>query len=271
VIDVRDGTHDTPVKIPDGIPLVTSKNLKDEGIDFSDVTFISEEAHREIEKRSRVDDRDIIFAMIRTIGNPVIVKKGRPFSIKNIALFKLGSSAVYPEYFKHLLSTNFIIRQLENSTRGGSQKFVSLQVLRNLIIPLPPIEQQKRIAAILDKAEEQCIIAHPGEETWAFDSHIMRIRFDRNFTEPEFIRHLFMTEGGRSLFLSASRKSTVQFNINTKEIAALKIPVPTVTLQQEFAQRIETIESLKAKHRESLTHLDTLFASLQHRAFRGEL
>jgi type I restriction enzyme, S subunit len=117
----------------------------------------------------------------------------------------------------------------------------------------------------------KCIIAHPGEETWAFDSHIMRIRFDNNFAEPEFIRHLFMTEGGRSLFLSASRKSTVQFNINTKEIAALKIPVPSITLQQEFAQRIEAIEQLKTKHRESLNHLDNLFASLQHRAFRGEL
>lgn len=47
--------------------------------------------------------------------------------------------------------------------------------------------------------------------------------------------------------------------------------IPPLELQQEFAQRIETIEQLKTTHRESLAQLDALFASLQHRAFRGEL
>ncbi len=154
VIDVRDGTHDTPAKVTNGIPLITSKNLKPEGIDFSDVTYISETDHQQIEKRSAVDNGDILFAMIGTIGNPVLVKKDRPFSIKNVALFKLGSGQVLPEYFKRLLLTQFMQRQLTSSTRGGTQKFVSLKVLRNLIIPVPPIAEQKRIAAILDKAEE---------------------------------------------------------------------------------------------------------------------
>ncbi|MCC2693460.1 hypothetical protein [Nodularia sp. LEGE 04288] len=40
---------------------------------------------------------------------------------------------------------------------------------------------------------------------------------------------------------------------------------------EEFARRAETVEKLKASHRASLSELDALFASLQHRAFRGEL
>ncbi len=117
----------------------------------------------------------------------------------------------------------------------------------------------------------KCVIAHPNDEQWAFDSHLMRLRFDLKRTEPEFIRHLLMTSGGRSLFLKASRKSTVQFNINTKEISALQIPIPPIELQGEFARRVTAVETLKTAHRASLAELDTLFASLQHRAFRGEL
>jgi type I restriction enzyme S subunit len=117
----------------------------------------------------------------------------------------------------------------------------------------------------------KCVIAHPNGEQWAFDSHLMRLRFDLKHTEPEFIRHLFMTPGGRSIFLRASRKSTVQFNINTKEMSALQIPVPPIELQREFARRVTAVEKLKTAQRASLAELDALFATLQHRAFRGEL
>ncbi|HEY9706212.1 MAG TPA: hypothetical protein V6C58_27495, partial [Allocoleopsis sp.] len=51
VIDVRDGTHHTPKYVNFGYPLITSKNLKPEGIDFSTVSYISEQDHQEISKR----------------------------------------------------------------------------------------------------------------------------------------------------------------------------------------------------------------------------
>lgn len=54
-------------------------------------------------------------------------------------------------------------------------------------------------------------------------------------------------------------------------LSQIQIPLPPVELQQEFARRVEVIERLKDAHRRSLEELDALFASLQHRAFRGEL
>ncbi len=117
----------------------------------------------------------------------------------------------------------------------------------------------------------KCVVVYPGSERWAFDSHLMRLRFDPMRAEPEFVRQLLMTPGGRMLFLKVSRRSAVQFNINTKEISALRIPVPPPALQQKFACRVTTVENLKAAHRTSLAQMDALFASLQQRAFRGEL
>ena len=154
VIDVRDGTHDTPLYIQDGVPLITSKHLTKKGIDFSSAPFISFEDHEKIIKRSKVDKGDILFAMIGTIGNPIIVETDEEFSIKNVALFKFSKSDVFAKYFLYLLESSFIKDQLEKETRGGNQKFVSLGLLRNLKIPLPPLEEQKRIASVLDKADE---------------------------------------------------------------------------------------------------------------------
>ena len=75
IIDVRDGTHDSPKYVPMGIPLVTSKNLSNGTIDYGNVKYITQEDADKINARSMVDDDDILFAMIGSIGNPVLVKK----------------------------------------------------------------------------------------------------------------------------------------------------------------------------------------------------
>ena len=51
----------------------------------------------------------------------------------------------------------------------------------------------------------------------------------------------------------------------------LRIGLPPIELQREFARRVRAVEKLKAAQRASLAELDTLFATLQHRAFQGEL
>ena len=71
--------------------------------------------------------------------------------------------------------------------------------------------------------------------------------------------------------LEDSAPESAQKNINLAILRNLTIPVPPLAFQQIFARRITTIEALKATHRAALVELDALFASLQHRAFRGAL
>lgn len=71
--------------------------------------------------------------------------------------------------------------------------------------------------------------------------------------------------------LEDSAPESAQKNINLAILRALNIPMPPLALQQTFATRIQAIEALKATHRAALAELDALFASLQQRAFSGEL
>ena len=223
VIDVRDGTHDTPKYVSSGYPLITSKNLKTSGIDFSNVSYISEADHKEISKRSKVDKGDILLAMIGTIGNPVIVDIEKEFSIKNVALFKLSKSNIYPKYFKYLLDSSIISRQLDFEQRGGTQKFVSLKVLRNLLIPLPPLEEQKRIAKILDKAYE---IRRKRKESIRLTDELLRSTFLDMFGDP------VINPKGWEVKTLGSQIKELKYGTNSKcselqknnNIAVLRIP-----------------------------------------------
>jgi type I restriction enzyme S subunit len=71
--------------------------------------------------------------------------------------------------------------------------------------------------------------------------------------------------------LEDAAPESAQKNINLAILRNLKIPVPPLALQQAFATRIGAVEALKATHRTALAELDALFASLQHRAFAGQL
>ena len=148
-LDVRDGTHDSPKYFTDGVPFVTSKNLCNGKIDFSSCQYISESDHCKFSERSFVEDGDILFAMIGSIGNPVIVNKDREFSIKNVALFKRYSKErTNTAYLFYYLS--YIQQELKNIASGGVQSFVGLSTLRSYLIPLPPLAEQQRIVEKLE-------------------------------------------------------------------------------------------------------------------------
>ncbi len=144
VLDVRDGTHDTPQYTSEGVPLVTAKNLHNGKINFANIKYISEDDAAKINERSHVNQDDVLFAMIGTIGNPVLVKTKKKFAIKNVALLKRVTSIDMDYVCKYILEAKHLL--MKNAS-GGNQKFLSLTKINKLPFPLPPLEEQSRIAA----------------------------------------------------------------------------------------------------------------------------
>ncbi len=155
VFDVRDGTHDTPRYVANGIPLITSKNISGGALDFSNIKYISKEDHKKIKQRSGVDKYDILVAMIGSIGNPVIVDTNREFSIKNVALFKYYALKFSnPQYLHSYLI--YATPRMRKDAAGAVQPFLSLKFLRNFPFPMPPLREQKRIVAKIDQLMALC-------------------------------------------------------------------------------------------------------------------
>ncbi|MEI8571231.1 restriction endonuclease subunit S [Methylomonas sp. LW13] len=158
VVDVRDGTHDSPKDAfgPNTYPLVTSKNFNNGDIDFEGARRISAEDHFEISKRSLVEKFDILFSMIGgNLGNQVMVKDDREFSVKNVALFKYYSKELTSPFFVKKYMEHLAL-DLQEKAIGGAQPFVSLGFLRNLVFALPPINEQQRIVAKVDELMALC-------------------------------------------------------------------------------------------------------------------
>ncbi|MBE2902899.1 MULTISPECIES: restriction endonuclease subunit S [Enterococcus] len=150
--DVRDGTHDSPKYYDKGYPLVTSKNLKDFGLDLSNVSFISDEDFEVINKRSKVDIGDILFGMIGTIGNPVLVDRA-DFAIKNVALIK-EQKKILNSFLIQILKSPVFDKYIKNENAGGTQKFLSLSKVRDFNFLCPNIDEQNCISAFFKKLDD---------------------------------------------------------------------------------------------------------------------
>ena len=135
IIEVKDGTHDSPKPQDNGYFLLTSKHLTERGLDYASAYKISKEDYESINKRSKVDTNDILFSMIGTIGNSYFVEETKiNFAIKNMALFKTSAKRWFSEYLYLYLSSCDYKHYEGNSLSGSIQKFVSLRTLRDMPI-----------------------------------------------------------------------------------------------------------------------------------------
>ncbi len=102
-------------------------------------------------------------------------------------------------------------------------------------------------------------------------SDLLRLRVSRNRIAPDFLAHQLHHSRDVARQIELISGGAIMPGINVTKLKNLEVLLPPLTLQRDFARRITAIESLKSRHRAALAELDTLFASLQHLAFRGEL
>jgi type I restriction enzyme S subunit len=83
-----------------------------------------------------------------------------------------------------------------------------------------------------------------------------------------YLMHAFLRSRARLRSLSTGSTHKTIYFPTVEQFRAL---IPPLSLQHEFARRIAAVEKLRTSHRAALAKLDALFATLQNRAFRGEL
>jgi len=139
VIDVRDGTHDSPKKSSCGHPLVTSRHITSGTLKLDDAYLISKPDFEKVNQRSKVDHGDVLLTMIGTAGIPYLVSlRNVNFAIKNIGLFKTSKVTELSGFFYLLLKSDGMKAYLEARIAGTTQKYLSLTTLRGIEFVLPP-------------------------------------------------------------------------------------------------------------------------------------
>ncbi|CAB4865988.1 MAG: hypothetical protein F2786_03535 [Actinobacteria bacterium] len=154
ICEVRDGTHDSPKPSHEGFALVTSKNIKDGKLDLQSAYLISPQDYIEVNKRSKVEQFNLLISMIGTIGEVIVVEVEPNFAIKNVGLLK-STEPILSRYLCHYLGSQLGKNSISLSVSGSTQKFISLGKLRVLPILYPPRQNQKAIVDTMSFFDQQ--------------------------------------------------------------------------------------------------------------------
>ncbi|WP_417463086.1 restriction endonuclease subunit S [Kordiimonas sp.] len=368
----------------DGVPFLRAQNLVDGTISVAaDPMFIAPETNEAL-KRSKIKAGDVLISIAGTIGRAAIVPQDAPEMNCNQAVAIVRpSDRIHHRYLLHWLSSNDAFSQMSKSKVTGVISNLSLGEIGKLEIPLPPLEEQKRIAGILDQAAELCrlrtraldklntlgqaifhemfgaslagseLSSHPplgdsirsvtngltrrakaGEQTdvvlrlkdvrqgridfsdlaritlqekekekfriepgnllfirvngnpdyvgrnavfQGYDEdvyhndHIMRVILDTQVLNPTFVSFVLDSRFGRKQIRANMKTSAGQHTINQVGLSAVRLPVPPLETQETFERRLAQISWQRSYVVRGIERANALFASLQHRAFRGEL
>ncbi|GAW87485.1 type I restriction enzyme, S subunit [Bathymodiolus platifrons methanotrophic gill symbiont] len=161
---VADGTHASPKKQESGKLLITSKNIKDSRLDVGSAYHISSEDYIKVNKRSKVNQWDVLLSMIGTVGEVCLIDVEPNFAIKNVGLFKCGDETK-GKWLYYFLKSKSGQHYIYSRLSGTTQKYITLGELRNFPIPNPPLPEQKAVTNTLSVFDEKIELLREQNET----------------------------------------------------------------------------------------------------------
>jgi type I restriction enzyme S subunit len=149
------GVAKKPEYVGKGIPFLSAKNVKKGEVLFKGFNCISEETHKALTKHNKPMRGDILYTRVGSVGEAAIVETDEEFSVfVSLTLIKLDVKKVDSKYMKYLLNSEKFKRKAHANLTGIGVGNLNVSVVREFLIPLPPLETQKQIAAVLEKADQ---------------------------------------------------------------------------------------------------------------------
>ncbi|HEY9631743.1 MAG TPA: restriction endonuclease subunit S [Coleofasciculaceae cyanobacterium] len=181
---VTKGTTPTSIGfsfVKEGIPFLRVNNIQNGKLLNDDILFVDPETDKAL-ARSRIQPEDVLISIAGTIGRTAVVPLDAPAMNCNqaVAMIRLRKD-VDPYYVNYWLNTDDAIRQITGSKVTATIANLSLGCIKELKIPLPPIAEQRSIAAILDRADA---VRRKRQEAIALTEELLRSAFLEMFGDP---------------------------------------------------------------------------------------
>lgn len=140
----------TPTKTSSGLRLITAKNIKKGYISFEPEEFIAEEDYEGWMTRGIPNYGDVIFTTEAPLGNVAQLNIQGKYALAQRAITLPIIDGAYPEYLKYILMSHSMQKVIHEQSTGTTVKGIKASKLKEIIVPLPSMKEQKEIVRILD-------------------------------------------------------------------------------------------------------------------------
>lgn len=154
---LTDGDHQPPPQVPSGIPFLTIGNVSTGRLDFRDTRYVPASYFEALDSRRVPRSGDILYTVVgASYGRPVLVNESRPFCVqRHIAILRPDGTCLR-EYLYAFLRSELAYSQATRSITGTAQPTVPLRPLREFIVPIPPLAEQRLVVLKIEHFMKHC-------------------------------------------------------------------------------------------------------------------
>jgi len=117
----------------------------------------------------------------------------------------------------------------------------------------------------------RCSIWNAQIKICLHQNHLIRVRVDKSKTTSTYVSHYINSPSGKQQMFKAGKTTSGLNTISSKVVKEIKILIPPISLQNQFAQIVQKTEALKVQYKASLEELQNVYGALSQKAFKGEL
>ncbi|MGB3205785.1 MAG: restriction endonuclease subunit S [Crinalium sp.] len=153
---ITDGEHLTPKFIEEGQPLISAKDIGEFGVDFSDPKYVSEADFVKMQQRCNPESGDVlIVSRGATIGRTGLNVTSRKFALMgSVILAKPDINKITGEYLSYSFQSPQVQTEMLKLSGSSAQQAIYLKDIKHHKLPLPLLEEQRKITIILSTIDE---------------------------------------------------------------------------------------------------------------------
>jgi len=153
---ITDGPHETPEFLSDGIPFLSVDGIQNGELVFDGCRKISKEDFNRYQEKCKIDLHDILMGKAASIGKIAQVKTKKVFTIWSpLALIKPNLKIINSTFLEYFFKSEYAQYHLVQLSTFNTQRNISMQDIPKLILVIPNITEQKKIANFLDKKTKE--------------------------------------------------------------------------------------------------------------------
>ena len=147
---IFDGDHMPPPKAESGIPFLVISNVNTGFLSFDNTRYVPNDYYDSLSETRKPKTGDVLYTIVGSYGIPVLVDSDRAFCFqRHMALLK-PSKLISSRYLWYVLQSNEMYQKATSIATGTAQLTVPIKGLRELTIPVPPLNYQLSIVNFLD-------------------------------------------------------------------------------------------------------------------------